>query len=193
MSISRQAGELSIVGDFDPKTAIPILAEMLSGWKGERPYSRIVMSVPSGLKGTTNKINTPDKANAVYRAGLLFSMHNDDLDYPAASPWPITFSARIPSCPVWEHACGRTKVYRTAQARRSRSRRSINGLRSRSSAIANPQNITKVDQGMREELDRLLTNPPSQEELDGAKQGYLRLLKVPPSRRCRDWQAYFPT
>ena len=51
------------------------------------------------------------------------------------------------------------------------------------SAIANPQNITKVDQGMREELDRLLTNPPSQEELDGAKQGYLRLLKV---RRADD-------
>jgi zinc protease len=81
--LGAQAGELTIVGDFDPKTALPILDQTLSGWKGKKSYARIAMTVPRGLKGGEHKVNTPDKANATYLAGLLIPVRDDDPDDPA--------------------------------------------------------------------------------------------------------------
>jgi len=50
-------------------------------------------------------------------------------------------------------------------------------------AICNTQNIDKVDTAIMEELDKLLADGVSQEELDKAKQGYLQAQKV---RRTSD-------
>src|ERR1700733_778217 len=81
--LGSQAGELSIVGDFDPDACLPILQDALSGWKANKPYSRIAMAVPNGLAGSRHSIITPDKANASFAAGMLFQMRDDDPDYPA--------------------------------------------------------------------------------------------------------------
>jgi zinc protease len=50
-------------------------------------------------------------------------------------------------------------------------------------AICNPQNIGKVDKAIREELERLLRDGITQDELDKARQGYLSAQKV---RRATD-------
>ncbi|MGH7968741.1 MAG: M16 family metallopeptidase, partial [Limisphaerales bacterium] len=39
--LSSQAGELTIVGDFDPAACLPVLKESLAGWKASKPYARI--------------------------------------------------------------------------------------------------------------------------------------------------------
>ena len=44
--LGSQAGELTIVGDFEAGTCLPILKSALEGWKGSKPYARIPMSVP---------------------------------------------------------------------------------------------------------------------------------------------------
>ena len=46
------------------------------------------------------------------------------------------------------------------------------------SAICNPQNIGKVQKAAQEELERLLRDGVTAEELEKAKQGYLQALKV---------------
>ncbi len=81
--LGSQAGELSIVGDFDPDACLPILKETLASWKASKPYARIAMKVPSGLSGGKHTINTPDKANATYLSGMLIPLRDDDPDYPA--------------------------------------------------------------------------------------------------------------
>src|SRR5262249_3478782 len=43
--IGSQAGELIIVGDFDPDACLPILQSALADWKAPKPYNRIVMKV----------------------------------------------------------------------------------------------------------------------------------------------------
>jgi zinc protease len=45
-------------------------------------------------------------------------------------------------------------------------------------AICNPQNIGRVEKAAREELERLLREGVTPEELDKAKQGYLQAQKV---------------
>src|SRR5262249_20718417 len=80
--LGSQAGELSIVGDFDPDACLPILHDALAGWKAKQPYRRIAMTVPKGLAGSSHTLETPDKANAVYASGMLFPMRDEDPDYP---------------------------------------------------------------------------------------------------------------
>src|SRR5258706_7746292 len=62
--LGSQAGEFTIVGDFEAGTCLPILKSALEGWKAPKPYARIAMTGPQGLAGSQQRINTPDKANA---------------------------------------------------------------------------------------------------------------------------------
>ena len=82
--LGSQAGEISIVGDFDPDTRRSRFEEMLDRWTlvaSRMPASR-GCSFPTSREATT-MIVTPDKANAVYVAGMTFPMKDDDPDYPA--------------------------------------------------------------------------------------------------------------
>jgi zinc protease len=180
--LGAQAGELTIVGDFDPKTALPILEETLSGWKAKQPYSRIVQTVPPGLKGGEHKVNTPDKANATYLAGLLIPVRDDDPDYPALTMGDYILGAGSLSSRLGTRV--RQKEGLSYGVGSSIGASSLDPRASFSlQAISNPQNTPKVDKAIREELDRLLTDPPTQDELDKAKQGYLQSAKV---RRAAD-------
>ena len=81
--LGSQAGELSIVGDFEARTNLDILKGALAGWKPGKAYARIANPIKSQRQGAMHTIRTPDKANATYSAGLLFGMRDDDADYPA--------------------------------------------------------------------------------------------------------------
>src|SRR6185437_7255438 len=81
--LGSQAGELSIVGDFDPNACLPILKETFTGWKAAKGYARIESPLTHEAAGSQQKIITPDKANATFTAGLLFPLRDDDPDYPA--------------------------------------------------------------------------------------------------------------
>jgi zinc protease len=180
--LGSQAGELSIVGDFDPNACLPILQEALSGWKATKPYSRIAMKVPGGLTGGKHSINTPDKANATFVAGMLFPMRDDDSDYPAMEIADYLFGGSTLSSRLGDRvrqkeglSYGVTSNL-NASAFDERAGFSI-------SAICNPLNIEKVETAIKEELDKLLADGVTQEELDRAKQGYLQSQKV---RRTSD-------
>src|SRR5262249_4935787 len=68
--VGASDGELTVVGDFEPSEALPVLARALSGWKAPKPYARIERPYQPGLGPDRETIVTPDKANATYLAGL---------------------------------------------------------------------------------------------------------------------------
>ena len=74
--------ELSVVGDFDPDQIKALAKELFGDWKSPRPYARIPLKV-TDVKPVDDVIETPDKANAVLRAGMLLRLRDDDPDYPA--------------------------------------------------------------------------------------------------------------
>ena len=74
--------EIVIVGDFDETEVRPVLEKLFGAWKSTMPYKQI--EIPYRAIAAINKtIETPDKENAVFRAQLMFDMHEDDTDYPA--------------------------------------------------------------------------------------------------------------
>ena len=74
--------ELSVVGDFDPEQIKRLAQELFGDWKSPKPYARIPLKV-ADVAPADQTIETPDKANAVIRAGVLLRLRDDDPDYPA--------------------------------------------------------------------------------------------------------------
>jgi len=175
--LGSQAGELAIVGDFDANACLPILKETLTGWTGTKSYARISAPLVGELSGSQHKINTPDKANATYTAGLVFPLRDDDADYPALIMANYILGSGTLSSRLGTRV--RQKEGLTYGITSSLSASSFDqraGLTI--TAICNPQNIGRLEKAVQEELDRLLRDGVTQDELDKARTGYLQSQKV---------------
>lgn len=165
-------GELAVVGDFDAEI-VPILNDMLGNWKAEMPYAHISKDVTYEVEGGTRKIETPDKANAVYGAAYVFPMRDDNPDFaPLALGDYIlgedTLTSRLGNRVRQKEGLTYGVVSRLeASARDQRTTFVVQ-------AICNPININKVTTAIAEEIGSLLSKGIPQEELATAKQGYLQ-------------------
>jgi zinc protease len=180
--LGSQAGELSIVGDFDPEACLKVLRDGLSGWTAGKRYERIATPAPTGLSGGQHKLITPDKANATYIAGLLMPLKDDDEDYPA-----LVMANYVLGSGALSSRLGTRVRQQEGLSYSIGSGLGASSLDKRASftisAICNPQNIGRVEKAIAEECERLLRDGVTQDELDRARQGYLRAQKV---RRATD-------
>src|SRR5690606_14934667 len=74
--------EFVAVGDFDPEQVAGAAAALFGPWKTPRPFER----VPARYferPPVEDDFLTPDRANAVLRAGLNVEMRDDHPDFPA--------------------------------------------------------------------------------------------------------------
>ncbi len=175
--LGSQAGELTIVGDFDPNACLPALKSALAGWKASKPYARIATPIAGNVPGTQEKILTPDKANATYTAGLLFPVRDDDPDYPA-----LVIGNSILGGNTLSSRLGVRIRQKDGLSYGVTSGFSASALDRRAgltiTAICNPQNMDRLAQDVQEELARLLRDGVTQDELDKARQGWLQARKV---------------
>jgi zinc protease len=166
-------GELVIVGDFDVEPTLAKFAEILGDWKAKQSYERIPSQAFLEVPGGKQSILTPDKANAVYYAGLVVPLSDQHPDYPAlllgnyifgGSSLASRLGDRIRQKDGLSYGVGSGF---TAGLEDKVARLSIY-------AICNPDNIGKVEAAVLEELERLLKEGITAEELAKAKQGYLQ-------------------
>ena len=76
-------GEVAIVGDFDPEPTLARIGEVLKDWKSGVAFKRIEQIGTADFAGSRENINTPDKANAVFVAGLAFPLKETDPEFAA--------------------------------------------------------------------------------------------------------------
>ena len=171
--LSAQAGELVIVGDFDEAATLKSLTSALAAWKTKSPYERISRSAEQPPKPETVRIQTPDKANAMYFAGLLLPLRDDHPDYPAliignevlgGSGFASRLMSRIREKEGLSY--GVMSSFR-ASALDPRSTFSM-------MAICNPENADKVVALAREEIERLAADGITEEELSDSQQGWIK-------------------
>jgi len=175
--LGSQAGELTIVGDFDPEACLPILRDSLGGWKAAKPCARIPMPIPGEIPGAQKQILTPDKANATYLGALLFPLRDDHPDYPALVIGNYILGSGALSSRLGDRI--RQKEGLSYGVSSSFSASSWDERATLTiTAISNPTNSLRVVKAAREELDRLLRDGLSTDELANAKKGYLEALKM---------------
>jgi zinc protease len=171
--VSGSHGELAIVGDFDKAAVLPLLNDMLGDWKAEMPYAHISRDVTAEIPGGTRKIETPDKANAVYLSGYTFPMRDDNPDFAALALGDFilgedTLTSRLGTRVRQKEGMTYGIVSRLqASARDQRTSFLVQ-------AICNPIYINKVTSAVAEEIDSLFSKGVPQDELGTAKQSYLQ-------------------
>jgi zinc protease len=167
--------ELAVVGDFDPDEVTRLATELFGDWKSPAPYKRIAAR-QFEVKPIERAIETPDKANAVYRAGQTIALKDSDPDY-------------VPML-LGNYLLGGSSDARLA--RRIREREGISysvgswvsagvyepvgefGVR----AILAPQNRPRLEAAVREELARVLEQGYSAQEIEDGKRGLLQAIRV---------------
>ena len=175
--LGSQAGELTIVGDFDPAACLPILTNTFAGWKAEKHYARIGYPAAHAVPPTQSKVNTPDKANATFNAGLIFPLRDDDPDYPALAMANHIFGGGTLSSRLGVRVRqkeGLSYGITSSLSVSSEDQRALFII----SAIVNPKNAAKLQASALDELDKLLRDGITNEELDKAREGYLQARRV---------------
>jgi len=129
------------------------------------------------VAGAQHEIKTPDKANATYNAGLLMPLRDDDPDYPALLMGNYILGAGTLSSRLGNRIRqqdGLTYGVSSSLTASPFDKRAGFSI----TAICNPQNMEHLAKDVQEELERLLRDGVTQQELDDARKGYLQSVKV---------------
>jgi zinc protease len=162
-----------VVGDCEPAVVEKKLNEIFDGWKAQMPYARITHQPGEQKELAVQKINTPDMKNAVFAAGIELAIRDDDVDYPALMMGNYilgsgTLSSRLGTRIRQKE--GLSYGVSSALAVDSYDKRGMFRIQ----AICNPANMARVEQCVREEVDKILKDGITEKELEEAKQGWLQ-------------------
>ncbi len=171
-----QPSELAFIGDFDAAAVADQLRKELGDWKAPKAFVR-VPNPYNPTKPNNVSIETPDKANAYFIAGLEFKMRDDNPDWPAlvlgnymlgGSGLKSRLNARIRIKEGLSYGAG--------------SRANADEIDEAGSfvsyAIYAPQNLAKLEQAYKEEMLRVVNEEVTAQELDEAKSGWLQRRTV---------------
>ena len=167
--------ELALVGDFDA-AAIQVQIQSLFGhWKSKTPYQRMV-SLPRTAQGGETTLQSPDKANAFYQAALPLTLKDDHPDYV-----PMVLANQVLGGGVKSRLFDRLRQkegisYGAGSNLAAGSFEPVGMLKLY--AIYAPQNLAKLQSGVREELSRFVQVGLSEQELEDAKKSLLEERKI---------------
>ncbi len=180
--LSNQAGELAVVGDFDPDEVKALLKTQLAEWETSQNYVRVDRDPHPEIDGSLDVIETPDKANAFYYSSQQYTLDDDDPQYAALVLGNFILGGGSLSSRLGERVRqqeGLSYGVRSGVTARAKDGRVDFTLY----AITNPQNKDRLIEVIREELDRIRDEGITTEELEQAKVAYLQALRV---RRTSD-------
>ena len=167
--------QLAVVGDFDAKQIAGLAQELFGSWNSPRPFRRIAESYHD-VPPIDRDLETPDKANAVFRAALNLPLRDDARDYPALALGNYLLGGSVDSR-LWQrirekeglsYSVGSTLTPGTLDAAGEF------GV----SAIYAPQNRARVESEIKDVVRNALRDGFSAVEVAEAKKGYLALRKL---------------
>ena len=173
--LGATAGEVAIVGDFDVDATAAALGAVLKDWKSATPYRRVEEVADTSVPGETIVLETPDKANAFYSAGLRLAIDNNHPDHAALVIGNFIFGGSS-SSRLFNRVRGKDGLsYGVGSAYSA-------GTLDKASqfsveAIANPKNMPKVEDAITDELAKFLKDGVSDKEVEEARKAFLALLK----------------
>ena len=185
--LNGQHGEIAVVGDFDKDGVLAKLNEVFGGWTSEKPYERINEPANMEVKGERFDIDTPDKANAIYIAGLNTKINESHPDYEAMEIGNYIMGGGPLSSRIADRVRKQDGLSYTAMTRFRAQAQDERGTYLMY-CISNPTNTEKVVETVREEVDKMLASGVTMDELNKAKESFLTNRQ---GARARDRQIAF--
>ena len=163
-------GVFAVVGPVDRAAVEKAAAELLGGWNTAMAYKPIAAAYKK-VAPLNRKIETPDKANAQFEAGVRFQMSDTHPDYPAMLLAGYLFGGPITSH-ISDRIRNREGLSYGANARVTIPVEGDSALLSGTVSL-NPANGPKVEASFTDELARTLKIGFTPAEVDEARKAYL--------------------
>jgi zinc protease len=164
-------GEFTVVGQFDKAAVLKQAEELFGNWKTSMKYARVLNPYRKVAPGN-QKIETPDKQNAMSFAAELVKMSDEDAGYPAMimANYMLggSLAARLPN--RIRNKEGLSYGVGSAFSVPIKD----DGAEFMAYAISNPQNAPKVEASMKDELALTSKDGFTAEELAAAKKAWLQ-------------------
>jgi zinc protease len=169
-------GEMVVVGDFDPAEIEKLAAELFSDWKSPGQYERLA-STYRDIPAVNRSIETPDKPNAFFLAGMKLNLRDDDPDYPALVLGNYMLGGGFLNSRL------ATRIRQKEGLSYGVGSQLFAGSLDRDGqfmafALYAPQNAAKIETAFKEELQRVLEQGFTAEEVATARSGYLQSQQV---------------
>jgi zinc protease len=176
-------GEIAIVGDFDPQETQAQLTTIFGNWKSAAKYAR-VPGLFFDIPAINQSVESPDKANAFFIARMNLKLRDDNPDYPALQLANFMFGGGFLNSRFLTRIRQKDGVSYGGGSALNASPLDENGSFF-AQAIYAPENASKVETGFREELEKVLKEGFTAEEVEAAKNGLLQLRR---QQRAQDNQ-----
>ncbi len=166
-----QNGKIAVVGDFDEAEARAAIEEAFGDWESPHPFARIAGAFVDP-EAQNVEIETPDKPNAILWARQNFELRDTDADYAALLMAGEMIGGGVLNSRLADRIRDEEGLSYAVQA--IITGHPVDGTgQLLAVAIFAPENVDKVESALIEELQKVLDTGFSQEELDGARQGWL--------------------
>jgi zinc protease len=169
-------GEFSVVGDFDPAEVSKLASELFGTWKSPRPFTRVADTYRD-VPAINQSIETPDKANAMFIAGINLNVQDTDPDYAALVLGNYMLGGGFLNSRLATRIRQKEGLSYGISSQFQASSLDRTGI-FMISAIYAPQNAARLEAAVKEELTRALTDGFTEEEVKAAKAGWLQSNQV---------------
>jgi zinc protease len=168
--------QMTIVGDFDEKEISALVGDLFGSWKSVQPFTRVTRTWQP-IAPAARSFETPDKANAVYFAGLTMDLRDDDPDYPALVLGNYMLGGGFLNSRLASRIRQKEGLsYGVGSGLNASSLDRFGTFRVY--AIFAPENAAKLETAVQEEIARALKDGFSAEEVAAAKSGWLQQQQV---------------
>ncbi|HVH29205.1 MAG TPA: pitrilysin family protein [Vicinamibacterales bacterium] len=169
-------GEVSVIGDFDPKEIAAVTGDVFNTWKTPQPFTRVADTFAEAPP-IDRALETPDKANAYFVAGLNLNVRDDDPDYPALLLSNYMLGGGFISSRLATRIRQKEGIsYSVGSQLQVASLDKVGSFTVR--AIYAPENAARLETAFKEEIARALAEGFTEEEIKTAKTGMLQSRQV---------------
>ncbi len=169
-------GTIGIVGDFDEGEMKKMISDMFGEWNSPASYTRLESKIKE-IETLNLNVETPDKANAFFLALQQFEMRDDHMDYPAMLLGNFMLgggflNSRL-ATRIRQNEGISYGVGSFFNAGSIDNVASLNGY-----AIYAPENVERLEAAFREEIEKIINEGFTEEEVTAAKSGWLQSRSV---------------
>jgi len=168
--------QIAVVGDFDPEAVMPVLEEGFGSWSSAETFERVPHPFQD-IAAEDKSFETPDKANAFFLAGENLKVRDDDADYPALLLGNYVFGGGFLNSRLATRIRQKEGLSYGVGSQLTASALDESGS-FLEYAIYAPQNASKLRAAVEEEMQKVLQEGFTEQEVKDARSGYLQARQV---------------
>ncbi|MBV1774952.1 insulinase family protein [Burkholderiaceae bacterium DAT-1] len=170
------SAQIALSGDFDAQSVRDDLKAAFGDWKAKSKFTRVADPFVA-TKAKELKYETPDKANANFLAALTIPLRDDSPETPALQIANRVFGGGGLKSRLADRLRQKEGISYGSGSGLSLNPHDANAVLFMYAIFA-PQNLPKLQAGVKEELDRLIKDGITEQELAESKSGLLQSAQI---------------